>query len=123
MRMAKEFEIIYFTKANGSIPVSDFLDSLSPKMQAKVAKTIELLRAEGNMLSYPHSRLLDDGIFELRIQTEGNINRVLYFFLSGRKVVLTNGFTKKTDLTPPNQIDIAKEYRDLYMKSIKKLRK
>lgn len=123
MQMAKEFEIIYFTKANGSIPVSDFLDSLSPKMQAKVSKTIELLRVEGNMLNYPHSRLLDDGIFELRIQTEGNINRVLYFFISGRKVVLTNGFTKKTDLTPPNQIDIAKEYRDSYMKSLRKSRK
>lgn len=43
----------------------------------------------------PYSEHLVDGIFELRAQSGSNISRILYFFVIGRKIVLTNGFVKK----------------------------
>ena len=58
--------------------------------------------------------MLDDGIFELRVKQGSDISRVLYFFVVGSKVVLTNGFVKKTQKTPANQIDLAKKYRLAY---------
>ena len=62
----------------------------------------------------PHSEHLGDGIFQIRAQQEGNISRVLYFFFDGKKIILTNGFLKKTRRTPPAEIERAKRYRADY---------
>ena len=40
-----------------------------------------------------------------------DISRVLYFFVVGRRVILTNGFVKKTMKTPLCEIERAKRYR------------
>ena len=40
-----------------------------------------------------------------------DITRVLYFFYYEGRIILTNGFTKKTQKTPPREIKIAKESR------------
>ncbi|MBQ5564448.1 MAG: type II toxin-antitoxin system RelE/ParE family toxin, partial [Clostridia bacterium] len=40
---------------------------------------------------------------------------VLYFFVIGKKVILTNGFIKKTQKTPKREIDLAKKYRADYL--------
>ena len=37
-----------------------------------------------------------------------NITRVLYFFVVDKKIVLTNGFVKKTQKTPRKEIERAK---------------
>jgi len=63
----------------------------------------------------PYSEHLGDGIFELRAKVSSNISRVLYFFVVGKKVILTNGFIKKTQKTPKNEIDLAKKYRQQYL--------
>ena len=44
-----------------------------------------------------------------------NISRVLYFFVVGKKIVLTNGFIKKTQKTPRSEILKAKQYRADYL--------
>ena len=51
---------------------------------------------KGNMLREPYSKHLDDGIFELRCKFGSDITRVLYFFYYEGKIILTNGFVKKT---------------------------
>ena len=63
----------------------------------------------------PYSEQLEDGIFELRIKFGGNITRILYFFFVGKNIILTNGFMKKTQKTPPNEIAKAKQYRTIYL--------
>lgn len=63
----------------------------------------------------PYSKMLFDGIFELRAKQGSDITRVLYFFYIGHRIVITNGFLKKTDKTPSHQIDMAKKYRDIYL--------
>ena len=90
------------------------LDSLDAKMYAKVSRTIRLLEVNGHQLRAPYSKELTDGIMELRISFGGNITRVLYFFIVGDTAVLTNGFVKKTQQTPPQEIARAKEYREDY---------
>ncbi len=111
-----EFEIIVYAKQDNSEPVTEFLLSLPPKMQAKVLWQIDMLAEFGNRLREPYSAPLDDGIFELRIKQSSDISRVLYFFIVGNKIVLTNGFVKKTQKTPPEQIRLAKSYRSDYLK-------
>ena len=110
-----EFEIILYTKENGDKPVEEFIDSLDVKMKAKVLFGIKLLKVNGNELREPHTKPIGNGIFELREQQANNISRVLYFFTIGRKIILTNGFIKKTQKTPRNEIDTAEQYRKNYL--------
>ena len=69
----------------------------------------------GYELREPYSKFLEDGIFELRIKQGSNITRVLYFFFVNRKIILTNGFVKKTLKMPKNEIALARKYRNVYM--------
>lgn len=106
-----KFKVVFYQKADGSEPAKDFLDSLDKKMRAKMARTIETLQNNGNDLREPYSKYIDDGIFELRAKVGSDISRVLYFFFTGKRVVLTNGFVKKTQKTPAKEIELAKKYR------------
>ena len=96
-------------------PVEEFVLEQNNKMQAKIFHNIELLEQEGNMLREPYSKHLEDGIFELRNKVGNDITRVLYFFVIGETIVLTNGFTKKTQKTPKSEIQKAKDYRNEYL--------
>lgn len=111
----EEFEIIFYDHPNGSEPAKEFILSLDNKMKAKMLRTIKLLQINGYELREPYSKHLDEGIFELRAKVGNDISRVLYFFIVGRKIILTNGFVKKTQKTPPNEIDKAKKYRIEYL--------
>lgn len=111
----QEFEIIFYTTDKGEKPVVDFLDSLDKKMRAKMLLSIRVVRENGYQARMPYSEELEDGIFELRAKSGSDISRVLYFFMIGRKIVLTNGFIKKTQKTPKNEIEKAKRYRDDYL--------
>lgn len=109
-----KFEVIFYEKENGDCPVEDFFLSLDMKMKAKMVGLLELLEEYGNQLREPYSKHLDDGIFEIRCKVGSNITRVLYFFYYEGKIILTNGFVKKTQKTPPEQIKTAKEFRADY---------
>lgn len=105
------FEVIFYEKENGDCPVQDFLSGLDIKMQAKMIGLLEILEDKGNMLREPYSKHLDDGIFEIRCKVGNNITRVMYFFYYEGKIILTNGFVKKTQKTPKKEIELAKERR------------
>ena len=97
----QEYEIEFYDKADGSEPAKEFILALDAKMRAKVVRTVGLLREEGPSLREPYSKHLEDGIFEIRTKF--------------RKIILTNGFVKKTQKTPASEIALAKQYRADYL--------
>ena len=107
---------IFYEKEDGTVPVRNFLLSLDVKMRAKLMRLIEMLKTNGNELREPYSKSLGEGIFELRARIGTEISRVFYFFCVERCIVLTNGFIKKTEKTPDNEIDRAKRYREDYLR-------
>ena len=76
---------------------------------------LEFLEERGPMLREPFSKPLGEGVFEIRAKQGSDISRVLYFFVVGKKVILTNGFVKKTQKTPAREIEKAKKYRAEYL--------
>ena len=94
------YEIILYDTEDGRCPGQELLDSLEPKLLAKTLRTIDLLEMNGPLLREPYSKPLENGIFELRTKQGSDITRVLYFFIVGKKAVLTNGFIKKSQKTP-----------------------
>ena len=115
-----KFTVEFYEKANGEIPVEEFLLSLDKKMRAKLLGIIEILQEKGNQLREPYSKHLDDGIFEIRGKVGSDISRVLYFFYYEGKIVMTNGFVKKTQKTPKSEIETAKKYRKDYIERCEK---
>ena len=105
------YEIIFSDKEDGKVPVEEFLDSLSPKLLAKTLKDIDLLEKFGNNLREPFSKKLSDGIFELRTKQSSDITRIFYFFIFDKRIVLTNGFVKKSNKTPRSEIELAIKYK------------
>ena len=114
----KKFEIIFYETVSGECPIEKFLISLDKKMRAKLVGMIEILEEKGNMLREPYSKSLGDGIFELRCKFGSDITRVLYFFIYERKIILTNGFVKKTQKTPKSEIALAKKYKKDFLEGV-----
>lgn len=55
-----------------------------------------------------------DGLFEIRVQVGSDIFRIFCFFDQGKLVVLANGFHKKTQKTPKQEIEKALKIKREY---------
>lgn len=114
------FEVQFYENENGQRPVEEFVSNLDEKMQAKFVGLLEVLEEKGPTLREPYSKHLKDGIFEIRCQVGNNLSRVLYFFYYGKKIILTNGFVKKTQKTPASELRLAKKRRSEYLERMRK---
>ena len=56
-----------------------------------------------------------EDIWEVRVQLGNDIFRLLGFFDGGTLLILTNGFAKKTQKTPPQEIALAVRRKEEYL--------
>ena len=54
------------------------------------------------------------GLYEVRVEVGGNIFRIFSFFDKGNVVVLGNGFQKKSQKTPKQEIEMALRIMEEY---------
>jgi putative addiction module killer protein len=91
----------------------DFMNTLSVEVRKKIHYILDLLSSQ-DRVSAKFVKYIRDGIYELRAMYDGNIYRIFFIFDDGKIVVLFNGFQKKTQETPENEIQkairIKKEY-------------
>jgi phage-related protein len=90
------------------------------KVQKKIEYVFKIIR---NVKNVPKKFLEHitgtDGLYEIRKEFEGNIYRIFCCFDKGNLVVLFNGFQKKTQKTPKNEIDLALKLKEEYFNSKK----
>lgn len=108
------FEIEFYRLSDGTAPVEEFLDTLNIKMRNKALDSLLILENFGNNLREPYSKYMGNGLFELRIKFSTDISRIFYFFYTNNKIILTNGFIKKTHKTPRSQLILARKYKADY---------
>ena len=89
------------------------METLKEKEQEKIQYGLLLLKSQ-NRLPKKFVKLVRDGIYELRTEYGGNIYRVFFIFDEGEIVVLFNGFQKKTQKTPQNEIEKAIKIKEAY---------
>ena len=106
--------IIFYKKENGRQPVSEFLEGLPKKHRIKALRSLQLLEEFGEDLTEPDTKYIEAGIFELRIQFASDISRIFYFFWHEDKIVVTNGFIKKSQKLPARELEKAKRYKEDY---------
>jgi phage-related protein len=106
-------EIITYREADGSVPLLDWLDSLSQVAREKCLVKIELLAEFGHELRRPHCDLLEQGVWELRARAGHVHYRILYFFYGRKAIVLSHGFSKER-YVPEIEIEKAMRRRESY---------
>ena len=86
----------------------DFLKKQPIKVQNKIFKIIEAIETL-ERIPTTYLKLLSgtNGLYEARIQLGTDFWRVFCFFDRGKLVILLNGFQKKTQKTPKNEIEKA----------------
>jgi phage-related protein len=98
----------------------DFLKSQPVKVQNKIFKIIEAIETlERIPTTYLKIITGTNGLYEARIQLGSDIWRVFCFFDKGRLVILLNGFQKKKEKTPKNEINKAINLMNEYYESRK----
>jgi phage-related protein len=111
--MKNKRELIFFRNY-----FKEFFDSLPDKVKEKIDYVLFLIRVAeripGKFFKYIEGT---DGLFEIRIEFESNIYRIFCCFDEGYLVVLLNGFQKKTNKTPKNEIDRALKIKKEYFES------
>ena len=103
------WSVVFYVEASGHEPVREFLVGLDLRTQARFDWSIEQLRLRNVRAREPLVRHLEGDIWELRRESDGNIYRLLYSFLSGRRILFLHGFQKKTQKTPRQEIDLAQQ--------------
>ena len=92
---------------------SEFMERLTAKEREKVDYGLVLLKTQ-DRLPTKFVKHICDGLYELRTEYNGNIYRVFFIFDDGKIVVLFNGFQKKTQKTPANEITKAFKIKEEY---------
>ena len=93
----------------------DFYYAQRSEVQDKIDWVIGLVRSL-RMVPKKFFKHLEgtEGLFEIRIKVGRDIFRIFCFFDEGNLIILINGFQKKTDKTPKNEIEQAERLRQKY---------
>ncbi|MBA4258935.1 type II toxin-antitoxin system RelE/ParE family toxin [Sediminibacterium sp.] len=98
----------------------DFLKKQSQKVKDKILWTF-LLIEDVQQVPETYLKHLDgtDGLYEIRVQLANDIFRIFCFFDEGKLVVIVNGFQKKTQKTPKQEIVKALKIKEEYYENKK----
>lgn len=100
--------VSFYRTESGNCPVEEFLDSLTGKQAQKVLWVLCLVEELDVVPGQYFKKLAGtEDIWEVRAQFGGDIFRLLGFFAQSTVLVLTNGFVKKSQKTPPQEVAVA----------------
>jgi phage-related protein len=105
----------FYVDERGRSPVEEFLDGLDQKTRARFAWSMEQLRSRNIRAREPLVRHLEGDLWELREESATNVYRVVYFFFTGRRIVLLHGFQKKSQRTPRGELETARRRQGLFL--------
>jgi len=87
---------------------TDFYNKQRQKVKDKIIWTFRVIESQKQVPEYYLKHLEGtDGLYEIRVKNGSDIFRIFCFFDEGKLVVLANGFQKKTQKTPKQEIEKA----------------
>jgi phage-related protein len=93
----------------------NFYYAQKPEVQKKIDWVIGLVRTL-RMVPEKFFKHIEgaEGLFEIRIKSGNDIYRIFCFFDEGNLIILLNGFQKKANKTPKNEIEKAARLKQKY---------
>ncbi|MGY3055755.1 phage-related protein [Pedobacter sp. UYEF25] len=97
----------------------DFYEDQTDKVQAKIEWTLNLIKVTPKVPEkfFKHMQGIK-GLYEIRVEVGSDIYRIFSFFDKGNLVVLGNGFQKKSQKTPKQEIEKALKIMEEYQNDI-----
>ena len=99
---------------------TDFYLMQSDKVQEKIEFVFKVIctvqRVPKKFLQHMSGT---EGLYEIRVEIESNIYRIFCCFDKGNIVILFNGFQKKTQKTPKEEIERAMRLKTVYFQTNK----
>jgi phage-related protein len=93
----------------------DFFSELDEDVKRKFDWTLQLIATTERVpVKYFKHMEGTTGLYEVRVEVGSNIFRAFAFFDEGQLIVVANGFQKKTQKTPKNEIELAKKIQKEY---------
>jgi phage-related protein len=90
----------------------DFFHTLKPDVKKKFNWTLKLIATIDRVPDKYFKHMEETtGLFEVRVEVGSDIYRVFSFFDKGRLIILLNGFQKKSQKTPKNEIELAEKLK------------
>ena len=83
--------------------------NLPDGLLARYLRLTDLMQEFGANLGIPHTKVIQNGLFELRIKAKEGIARTFYCTKVGKKIMVLHVFVKKTQKIPTKELKIALE--------------
>jgi phage-related protein len=99
-------QVVFYRTATGREPVREWLRGLDREARRTIGEDMKTVQF-GWPLGMPLVRPLGDGLWEVRSRLRDGIARVI-FLAEGDRMVLLHGFVKKSQKTPPKDLDLAR---------------
>jgi phage-related protein len=97
-----------------------FYQEQDEKIKTKIQYVLELIKQVDRVPEKFLKHLSGtDGLYEVHVEYKSNIYRIFCCFDEGKLVVLFNGFQKKTQKTPSNELDKAVQLMNKYFENKK----
>ena len=107
---SKKLTARFYAASSGRKPVREWILELDKVDRVIVGKDIQKVEF-GWPIGMPSCRPLGNGLYEVRSDLkDGKIGRVM-FCIAGSEMVLLHGFVKKSQKTPPGDIETARKRR------------
>ena len=107
------YKVIFYEDSKGNEPIAYWLNELKQQAMTskharinlnKIVAFVDALKLKGTRVGEPVTKYLDGDIWELRPLD----NRILYAYYKDNTFILLHHFIKKTQKTPPREIEQAK---------------
>ena len=93
----------------------DFFNDQTEKVKDKIEHVLYVISVADRIPTKFFQHLGGtDGLYEVRVEFQGNIYRIFSCFDEGKLVVLFNGFQKKSQKTPSGEIEKALKIKAEY---------
>lgn len=102
-----KYEIRFYESSKGKSPVEDFLRRLDTKTRTKCLRYMDLLADQGLFLKNPYVEKLEDGLWELKPEWNGNEYRLLFTFHKG-EFWIVHAVQKKAWTLPKRELNTAR---------------
>jgi phage-related protein len=83
--------------------------NLPDGLLARYLRLTDLMQEFGANLGMPHTKVIQNGLFELRLKAKEGIARTFYCTKVGKKIMVLHVFVKKTQKIPTKELKIALE--------------
>ncbi len=103
---SKKITARFYRSEIGRNPVRDWLLALTREDRQVIGKDIQKVEF-GWPIGMPYCRSLGHGLWEVRSNLAGGRITRMIFSIVGGEMVLLHGFEKKSQKTPPRDIDLA----------------